>query len=62
MICGRCDKPIKPGEPTVEADDAPGTGARPPTLIHARKCQRAQIQTTAHNKWWSANTRRAGSL
>jgi hypothetical protein len=51
VICGRCDKPIEAGEQTVEADDVQGTGARPPTVIHARLCRRVQIQTTPHYKW-----------
>lgn len=45
MICARCQKPIRNGEPYETYDIMRPTGASPTLVVHARLCKRPPTQT-----------------
>jgi hypothetical protein len=46
MICGRCDKTIRRGEPYTSHDVPSGSGAGITVVRHVVLCKRVRIQTT----------------
>lgn len=45
MMCARCDKPIKDGEPFEQVDNLGASGGGDVSYRHRHGCRRAQLQT-----------------
>jgi hypothetical protein len=45
MMCERCHKPIKPGQPYEPHDMLRPTGACPTVIVHKQLCTRPPTQT-----------------
>jgi hypothetical protein len=46
VICARCDKPIRPGEPYGTHDEVRPTGPGLTLYFHKRRCRKVPTQTS----------------
>ncbi|MFI1287471.1 hypothetical protein ACH4VM_02985 [Streptomyces sp. NPDC020792] len=46
MICGRCDQPIRDGEPYTAYDIEAASGPGATVYLYVAKCKRVPVQTT----------------